>query len=291
MVLGAPALEEPAGVIRRRASLSLALGAALLVLGGTVAPRVALAVGEDPGAEVAEALRSLGPPGGVWGRLAVEEESPAGAWTPLDAVQVTLYPATPALVTELERIRQSARTSGAQYESAVARVQAALASHQGRIDAQRPSAQGADSLVAEPPVLEPRRPTAAAPSRASAAPKARAGPEGVGGVAASRRPAEEPLEARHPWRQRTDPAGLFAFDAVPSGDWLVVAIRVSEYGSEKLRKAPGPQSAGRGLRFLPRSSTPPKEAEIWLTRVRVVPAERVGLDLTDRGRWLVGPLH
>jgi hypothetical protein len=290
MVLGASALEEPAGVIRRRGCPSLALGAALLVLGGTVPPRLACAVGEDPVAEIAEALRSLGPPGGVWGRLAVEEESPAGALTPLDAVQVTLYPATPALVTELERIRQSARTSGAQYESAVSRVQAALASHQGRIDAQRPPTPG-DSLVAEPPVLEPRRPTAAAPPRTSAAPQARAGPERVGGVAASRRPAEEPLEARHPWRQRTDPAGLFAFDAVPSGDWLVVAIRISEYGSEKLRKAPGPQPSARGLRFLPRSSTPPKEAEIWLTRVRVVPAERVGLDLTDRARWLAGPLH
>ena len=291
MVLGASALEEPAGVIRRRGSPSLALGAAaLLVLGGTVPPRVACAVGEDPGAEVAEALRSLGPPGGVWGRLAVEEESPAGAWTPLEAVQVTLYPATPSLVTELERIRQSARTSGAQYESAVARVQAALAAHQGRIDAQNP-ARGTDSLVAEPPVLEPRRPIKAAPPKASAAPQARAGPERVAGVAVSRRTAEEPLEAPHPWRQRTDPTGIFAFDAVPSGDWLVVAIRVSAYGSEKLRKAPRPEPSGRSLRFLPRSSTPPKEAEIWLTRVRVVPAERLGLDLTDRARWLAGPLH
>jgi hypothetical protein len=290
MVLGASALEEPAGVIRSRGSPTLALGAALLVLGGAVSPRVALAVGEDPGAEVAEALRSLGPPGEVWGRLAVEEESPAGTWTPLDAVQVTLYPATPSLVTELERIRQSARTSGAQYESAVARVQAALAAHQGRIDAQSP-ARGTDSLVAEPPVLEPRRPIRAAPPKASAAPQARAGPERVGGVAVSRRTAEEPLEAQHPWRQLTDPAGIFAFDAVPSGDWVVVAIRVSAYGPEKLRKAPGPEPPGRRLRFLPRSSSPPKEAEIWLTRVRVVPAERLGLDLTDRARWLAGPLH
>jgi hypothetical protein len=291
MVLGASALEEPAGVIRRRGSPSLALGAALLVLSGTVPARMASAVGEDPVAEIAEALRSLGPPGGVWGRLAVEEESPAGALTPLDAVQVTLYPATPSLVTELERIRQSARTSGAQYESAIARVQAALAAHQVRIDAQNP-ARGTDSLVAEPPVLEPRRPVKAAPPKASAAPQARgAGPERVAGVAVSRQTAEEPLEAQHPWRQRTDPAGIFAFDAVPSGDWLVVAIRVSEYGPQKLRKAPGPEPPGRTLRFLPRSSTPPKEAEIWLTRVRVVPAERLGLDLTDRARWLAGPLH
>ena len=291
MVLGAPALEEPAGVIRRRGSPSLALGAAaLLVLGGTIPPRMACAVGEDPAAEVAEALRSFGAPGGVWGRLAVEEESPAGAWTPLDAVQVTLYPATPSLVTELERIRQSARTSGAQYESAVARIQAALAAHQGRIDAQNP-ARGTDTLVAEPPVLEPRRPIKAAPAKAPAAPQARAGPERVAGVAVSQRTAEEPLEVPHPWRQRTDPTGIFAFDAVPSGDWLVVAIRVSAYGSEKLRKAPRPEPSGRSLRFLPRSSSPPKEAEIWLTRVRVLPAERLGLDLTDRARWLAGPLH
>jgi hypothetical protein len=290
MVLGASALEEPAGVIRRRGCPSLALGAALLVLGGTVPPRLACAVGEDPVAEIAEALRSLGPPGGVWGRLAVEEESPAGALTPLEAVQVTLYPATPSLVTELERIRQSARTSGAQYESAVARVQAALAAHQGRIDAQNP-ARGTDSLVAEPPVLEPRRPIKAAPPKASVAPPARSGPERVAGVAVSQRTAEEPLEAQHPWRQRTDPGGIFTFDAVPSGDWLVVAVRVSAYGQEKLRKAPGPQPPGRGRHFLPRSSSPPKEAEIWLTRVRVVPTERLGLDLTDRARWLAGPLH
>jgi hypothetical protein len=256
---------------------------------------VACAVGEDPVAEIAEALRSLGPPGGVWGRLAVEEESPAGPRTPLDAVQVSLYPATPSLVTELERIRQSARTSGAQYESAIARVQAALVAHQGRIDAQNP-ARGTDSLVAEPPVLEPRRPVKAAPPKASAAPQARAGRERGTGVAVSRRTAEEPLaedplEAQHPWRRRTDPAGIFAFDAVPSGDWLVVAIRVSEYGPEKLRKAPGPERPGRSLRFLPRSSSPPKEAEIWLTRIRVVPAERLGLELTDRARWLAGPLR
>ena len=103
--------------------------------------------------------------------------------------------------------------------------------------------------------------------------------------------AEESLEVSHPWRQRTDSAGLFAFDAVPSGDWLVVLVRVSAYDSEKLRSEPKPRQSGRGMRFLPSSSTPPREAEVWVTRVRVVAAERIGLVLTDRARWLAGPVR
>ena len=95
----------------------------------------------------------------------------------------------------------------------------------------------------------------------------------------------------HPWRQRTDSAGLFAFDAVPSGDWLVVAIRVAAYGAEKLRSEPKPRQSGRGMQFLPGTSTPAREAEIWLARVRVVAADRLGLVLTDRARWLAGPLR
>ena len=126
--------------------------------GSPAPPASVRAVGEDPVAEVTEALRSLGPPGLLWGRLAIEEESPVGAWTPLAGIEVTLYPATPALVAELERVRQSARTSGAQYESAVARVQAALAVHQGRIDRQSPPLPSpGQGLVAEPPlVVAPR---------------------------------------------------------------------------------------------------------------------------------------
>jgi hypothetical protein len=71
-------------------------------------------------------------------------------------------PPTPTLVAELERIRQSARGSATQYESAVARVQSALTVHQGRIDRQtaQPPTLG-DLLVAEPPTVKqapPRRP-------------------------------------------------------------------------------------------------------------------------------------
>ena len=238
---------------RRRTTGAVALGATLLALGVAGAPGSAGAVGEDPAAEVTEALRSLGPPGLVWGRLAIDEESPVGAWTPLGGIEVTLYPATPTLIAELERIRKSARTSAAQHESAVGRVQTALAAHQGRVDGQiAPSPSMGEGLVAEPPLVQ---------------------------------------SSRHAWRQKTDPAGLFAFDAVPSGDWLVVALRVSPYGGEKLRAEPRPRQPGRAQHFLPRAAGPTKEAEIWVTRVRVVTGERVGLELTDRARWLVGPLR
>ena len=154
----------------------LALWAVLLAGGVVAAPGAVQAVGEDPAAEISEALRSLGPPGGVWGRLSVEEESPAGAWTPLDGIEVTLYLATPTLVAELERIRQSARGSATQYESAVARVQSALTVHQGRIDRQtaQPPTLG-DLLVAEPPPVKQAPPKAALPA-SEAKPSRTAGP-------------------------------------------------------------------------------------------------------------------
>lgn len=265
---------------RRVAALALALG---VLAAGT--PRWARAVGEDPAAEVTEALRSLGAPGMVWGRLAVEEESPVGAWTPLSGIDVTLYPATPTLVAELDRIRQSARTSGSQYESAVARVQAALAAHQGRIDRQTaPAVVG--PLVAEPPLLPaPPAPKPAAPPAASTETR----PPAAAGRPAS--PASAPEEPAHPWRQKTDPAGLFAFDAVPAGDWLVVLVRVAPYAAEKLRAEPKARQNSRTKNFLSRAAGPAKEAEFWLSRVRVVAGERVGLELSDRARWLVGPVR
>jgi hypothetical protein len=263
-----------------------------LALGIAGAPGGARAVGEDPAVELTEALRSLGPPGLVWGRLAIEEESPVGGWTPLSGIEVTLYPATPALITELERIRQSARTSATQYESAVGRVQTALADYQGRIDHQTaPPLLPGQGLVAEPPLV-------AAPRVAKPPVPPDPGffrPGGVtarSGVAAVPSGAlEEPGGTPHAWRQKTDPAGLFAFTTVPSGDWLVVAIRVAPYAAEKLRAEPRPRQSSRTQHFLPRATGPPKEAELWVTRVRVVAGERVGLSLTDRARWLVGPLR
>ncbi len=270
---------------RWRGAWASALAAQLVGLGAILLPAPVSGVGEDPGAEVAQALRSLGPPGVLWGRLVVEEESPVGAWTPVSGVEVTLYPATPTLVAELERIRQSARGSGAQYESAVARVQAALAAHQARVDGKSPETWGSDgALLAEPPVLPAPRP--AAPKDST--PLERLVPERPGTKsAAGARPGEGPL---HPWRQSTDPAGLFAFESLPSGDWLVVAIRISAYGAQKLRAAPRQQPGGsRG--FLPRATAAAREAEIWVTHVRVGAAERVGLELTDRARWLAGPVR
>ncbi len=277
---------------RRRPIGALALGAVLFAFGMAGAPGGAGAVGEDPAAEVTEALRSLGPPGLVWGRLATEEESPVGAWTPLSGIEVTLYPATPALIAELERIRQSARTSATQYESAVARVQTALAAHQGRIDRQTaPPLLPGQGLVAEPPLVAaprvakppaPPEPGFFRPGSATARPGGTAVPGGA---------REEPGETPHAWREKTDPAGLFAFAVVPSGDWLVVAIRVAPYSAEKLRAAPRPRQTSRTQHFLPRAAGPAKEAELWVTRVRVVAGDRVGLNLTDRARWLVGPLR
>jgi hypothetical protein len=110
----------------------------------------------------------------------------------------------------------------------------------------------------------------------------------VGAVAKTgERPADAPA---HPWRQTTDPAGLFAFETLPSGDWLIVAVRVSAYSGQKVRSTPR-QQPGSGRGFLGRATGPAKEAEIWLTRVRVGPAERVGVEFTDRARWLAGPVR
>jgi hypothetical protein len=280
-------------VSRRRTAAALGLGAAVLAIGLGGAPALIEAIGEDPAGEVAEAVRNLGPPGMVWGRLAVEAESPVGAWTPLSGVEITLYPATPALIAELDRIRQSARTSGAQYESAVARVRAALAAYQDRIDRRNPAppSTGESRRAGEPRAAGTPPTTASPASKASGSPRSPGGTTRPGDTAAPGNAAEEGAEGRHPWRQKTDPAGLFAFDAVPSGDWLVVAIRISSYTAEALRSQAKPRPAARGQRFLPGAATPAKEAELWVTRVRVVAAERVGLELTDRARWLAGPVR
>jgi hypothetical protein len=269
--------------------MARATGAVLLGFGVIALPVVGWGVGEDPGAEVAEALRTLGPPGVLWGRLIVDEESPLGAWTPVAGVQVTLYPATPALVSELERIRQSARDSGAQYESAVARVQEVLAVHQARLDGKSPETLGSDgALPAEPPLLSApvARPVEAPPTVSNSLRRLLL-PGRTGVVASPGQPTD--VSSPHPWRQNTDPTGLFAFESLPSGDWLVVAVRIAAYGGQRLR-AP-PQQSGRGRGFLPRATGPAREAEIWVVRVRVGAAERVGLELTDRARWLAGPVR
>lgn len=202
------------------------------------------ALGNQPG-ELAEALRSLGAPGVLWGRLAVEEESPDGTWTPLNGVEVEVYPAVPSLLAELERIRQGARDSRQQHETAIARIQAVLAAHQRLVG------------------------------------MASAGPGGV--------PDPSLEKAR---RRATDPAGLFVYEDLPSGEWVLVATRVTSYRASAGRPESARRSAsGREPRFLPKAGTPAKEAEIWLSRVRVLPGARVHVLLTDRARWLTGPLR
>lgn len=181
-------------------------------------------------------------PGGVvWGRLAVEEESPDGAWTPLPGAEVQLYPASPSLLAELERIRQGARDSLRSHETAVARLQAALRGHQGPVE---PAASG--------------------------------GASGDGAL-----------------RGTTDPTGVFLLEAVPPGTWLLVVVRTSPYAGARLRAplAPRKESTSGREQFVPRAATKLKEAEIWLTEVRVGPGERVALELTDRARWFAGPVQ
>jgi hypothetical protein len=252
-------------------------------------PERALAVGEDPAAELAEALRGLGAPGMVWGRLAVEEESPVGPWTPLDGLEVTLYPATPALIAELDGIRQSARASSAQYESAVARVQAALAAHKSRVE-RLVAPLREPELVAEPPLLAKSSATQV-PGPSLAAPSSSSAPGPAGNVATADGAGPAPRQGVRVWSQKTDPAGLFAFDGVPSGDWIVVVFRTSPYGTDKARSDAKSRQPGRAQRFLARTPSPAKEGELWITRIRVVAGERVGLDLTDRARWMAGPVR
>jgi hypothetical protein len=267
----------------------LALGGALLGLGAVCLPGRVLAVGEDPAAELAEAVRGFGAPGMVWGRLVFEEESPVGSWTPLEGIEVTLYPATPSLIAELDGIRQSARTSSANYESAVSRVQAALAAHKNRVERQVAPLMEPE-LVAEPPLLKPpsakvtgsSTPSASAPGSGTPAPGSPTPPSSTGGP---------PVASIRVWRQKTDPSGLFTFDGVPSGDWIVVVFRASPYGTEKLRSDPKPRQAAKPQRFLPRATGPAREGEFWISRIRVVAGERIGLELSDRARWMTGPVR
>jgi len=272
--------------VRQRAALARLVWVA--VLAAAVSPvgtgPAIPARADDPAAEVTEALRQLGPPAFLWGRLAVEEESPDGPWTPLGGVDVDVYPAVPSLLAELEAIRRSARASGAEYESAVARLQAALAVHRTRVEtliqggAPRSSgprgrvvvSREGDGFHGEP---------AASPSPTEA------GAPGAGeSSAAVTRP-----KGGEPRRQTTDPAGLFVFDGLPAGDWLVVAIRIIPIGQN--RTAPKALSPSRSKNFLPSTTGPTKEAEVWLATVHLAPGGRTPLVLTDRARYMVGPVR
>jgi len=284
----------------------LALAAAVALLLASWLP----ARGQDPGREVADALAALGPPGTLWGRLAVEEESPDGASTPLAGVEVSLYPATPWIEAELQRVRDTARGSGAQFETAVERIRTLLAIHQARIDA-----QSAGTALARP-AGEPALPAKEAEARDKAATREDSPGSGGRGSAAAApgrrnrgslssrvfadRPGTASTADKKPaapaappplFRQFTDGEGLFVFDAVPSGDWLVVALRITPYTGERLRSAPPRRPTPRGQQFLTRSTTPPKQAELWIARTRVPAGGRAALALSDRTRWFVGPVR
>lgn len=191
-----------------------------------------------PGAEdLARALGALGSPGLLWGRLAAEEESPDGPWTPLAGVEVVVYPYLPEVLADLEQVRQSARESGRQFETAPARVQGVLRGYKKRLEG--------------------------------------GGPEGAGLVR----------------RQVTDPMGVFVFEDLPSGEWLLVATRVTPYAATAGRES-RKRVAGRESRFLgPSGRVPAQEAEMWVVRVPLGPGERRRLLLSDRARWLTGPLR
>jgi hypothetical protein len=209
------------------------LGWALLTGLGAAAPAQAPPAA-DPTGEVATAVRSLGAPGLLWGRVAFDEESPDGATTPLGGVDVRVYPATPGLAASLEEVRARARDSRGQYDTAVARVQAILAAHGTQAET--------------------------------------AGPAGQGQVVRS---------------AVTDRAGVFVFADLPSGPWLLVAVRVSPYAR---RAAPETRRRDSG-RLLPRVAAPPKQAEVWVVEVQVSPGGRTAAFLTDRSRWLTGPVQ
>ncbi len=221
------------------------LAGVLAGLALTLGPGTSLAAAPAaPAADIARAIGGLGAPGFLWGRIAVEEESPEGPWTPLAGVEVTLYPYAPGVEAELEQIRQRARDSGAGYDTAVARLRERLEAYAGQIEA--------------------------------------AAKEVVPGLAAGGGVVR---------RRLTDPAGLFVFDDLPSGEWLLLALRLTEYTGPRARRDPRRSGSPGGETFLSRSQTPAKEAEVWLARVRVGPGERVRVWLTDRGRFMVGPLR
>lgn len=292
MVLGSPAMEGSARLtgIRHRA----AAGAAVLVLALGAA-----AAGRADEAALGRALRALGAPSALWGRLAVEEESPDGPWTPLAGVAVTLYPYTAELAADLERIRDGARASGRDYDAAVARLQERLSAHASQVAAATGTAVPAAPRP-EAPATPPAAGTARPPSSSGIL-------SGIFGGSPAAKPGAAPAQATPPAdgdatpaaeglvrRATTDPSGLFLFKALPAGDWLVVAVHTSEYTAP--RRPPSSQRApSRSGRihdgFIERERPQAREAEVWVIRARVTPTEPARVLLTDRSRFMVGPIR
>ena len=90
-----------------------------------------------------------------------------------------------------------------------------------------------------------------------------------------------------PWRQKTDPAGLFAFSTVPSGDWLVVAC--SAVHGVRRGEAPAAPSRGsrRDQRLPPAGDRPCEGSRVLGHPVHVIEGKRLALGsrLTAPGGW------
>jgi hypothetical protein len=252
--------DAPVAALPPPTGASAIIGTVLaLVLVGAVAWETARAETASPST----------PKGLVWGRLAVEAESPEGERTPLAGVEVTAYPHAPALLAELERIRDGARDSARLYDSAIGRLQEVLRAHAAQVDPDStPQAEGrASPDAAAPTGPEERQPPGSPPA---GTPR----PEGL------------------VKRRVTDPAGSFAFEELPDGEWLLVAIRVSPYGPGRTPRADPRAAQGRRSGFAARATVAPaQEAEVWLMPVRVQPGDRVRVLWTDRSRFMTGPLR
>ena len=275
---------------------ALALGAVLLALGIAGATGDVQAVGEDPAAEVTEALRSLGPPGLRLGPPRHRGGVPRGG---LDAAQRDPGHPLPGHA----RPRRGARTDPA--ERADVRRPVRVGGGRGSrrpspptraasIARAAPLPSPGQGLVAEPPlVAAPRaaKPAASPGTGVRSAPgsarRRRSRPSG----GAERRPRGAPESRRtRGARRRTRPGSSRSPRSRRATGWSSrsASRRMRRRRSEPSRR---PGSPVGHENFLPRAGAPAKEAELWVTRVRVVAGERVGLNLTDRARWLVGPLR
>jgi len=233
----------------------------LIALASLLVGQVVPTEGQTGPADPGRGIPSAGA-GFLWGRLQIEAESPEGPWTPLAGVEVVAYPGAAALLARLEHIRHTARDSGRHYETAVARIQEALQGHARQLD----------------------------PRRSPVAPGGGAGDAGTSRPAGFGPPTPGPDDHGVVRRGVTDAAGVFVFDALPAGEWLVVAVRVAPYSASPARREE-PRGARGRQQFAGTAVAPAREAEIWIERVRVDPGSRTRLLWSDRGRWFVGPLR
>jgi hypothetical protein len=283
-------MEEPAPLtgIRRRAAAVLA--GLVLALGGAEA-------GRADEAELSRALGALGAPSALWGRLAVEEESPEGPSTPLTGVAVTLYPYTAGLGADLERIRGGARASGRDYDTAIARLQERLSAHATQVAALTgaPLPAPTRSEAQPPPARQDRTGTRGAGLFSGRpAPAERNADPAPAGAATGEGDATPSSATGLIRRGTTDSSGLFLFSALPAGDWLLVAIQTSPYSAPRRPPPSSRASSTTGtLRdgFLERERPQAKAAEVWVVRVRVSSDQPARLLLTDRARFMVGPIR